>query len=139
MQREPVVTPTERGNRGRKRLRLPGANSCAPLGQDIAPELSVDNTLNEPVFPVGTIFEEDGVLSDEHVAMKLLGIEADHAFLAALDRAAQAGRQFSHADAERLYERLEAIHGRDSHSQGDPIGGRAYRLLETDFSREQVS
>lgn len=134
-----VVTPVERNGRGRKTLHLPGAKDCTYPVQGIAPKPSEGNTRKEPVFPVGTVSEGNGVLSDDDLAAKLLRIDADHAFLAALDREAQKGRRFRPEDAERIYARLEAIYESGSHSQGDPIAGRAYRLLETDLTREKAS
>lgn len=130
-----VVVRDERDGRGRKSVRRGGAKICALAAQEHAPKLSERTLRNEPMFPVGSIFDENGALSDEVSAKKLLGIGADHAFLAALDREVQGGRRFNPADAEQVYARLEAIHEARDRGRGDPIAGRAYRLLETELRR----
>lgn len=134
------VTPAERDPRGRKNMRLSGASPFASEAHERAPKLSQSNSVKEPVFPVGTFSEdENGDESDETVARKLLSIGADHAFLAALDREVQKGRRFSPEDAERFYERLEPLCGDGEHVHGDPIAGRACRLLETELARETTA
>ncbi|AWC22040.1 hypothetical protein CO731_01496 [Aminobacter sp. MSH1] len=135
-----AVTPAERDMRGRKSVRHSSARTCASEVQELAPKLSEANSVKEPVFPVGTFSEEEnGDESDETVARKLLNIGADHAFLAALDREVQKGRRFSPEDAERFYERLEALCGDGERVHGDPIAGRACRLLETELARETIA
>lgn len=130
---EITVAPEERDMRGRKTIRLGGAKTCVSEAQERAPKPAELNSMNEPVFPVGSFFDENGVISDERMAQKLLSIGADSAFLAALDREVRGGRLFSAEDADRVYARLEAINDAGDHGRGDPISGRAYRLLETDF------
>jgi hypothetical protein len=129
--------------------RRPGAETCAPqaqklapdLAQEIAPKLSAANTGNEPVFRVGTISangESYDFVGDDDVAEKMLGIKADPAFVAVLDREVSNGRLFSRQFADLLYRRLTQIHT-DADYMTDPVAGRAYRLLETVICREDAA
>lgn len=131
-----TVTPAERDMRGRKSVHQRGAKDCALGAQEHAPKPTERNSGSELMFPVGTFPDTGkGAVPDETAARKLLGIKEDHAFLAALDRAVQRGQRFSASDAELFYSRLEAIHSALDHSHGDPVAGRAYRLLETELIR----
>lgn len=79
---------------------------------------------------------EDALHADDVIGMKLLTTSVDAAFIARLDREIRNGRRFRSDIADRLYERVEAIFNEYDAHTGDSIGGRAYRLLETDFCRE---
>jgi hypothetical protein len=71
---------------------------------------------------------------DDDVGMVLLSVWEDGEFTARLDREALNGRRFRSDIADALYERLDGIHC--GYELGDPIAGRAYRLLNTDICRE---
>ncbi|WP_190241184.1 helix-turn-helix domain-containing protein [Mesorhizobium sp. M4B.F.Ca.ET.019.03.1.1] len=73
--------------------------------------------------------------ADDVMALGILSMGDDAPFLAKLDREIQSGRLFGRDIAEMIYQRLESIHD-EGHQVGDPIAGRAYRLLQTDFCRD---
>jgi DNA-binding transcriptional MocR family regulator len=131
-----VVTPSQRQEGGRRKLRLAGADIRAPQAQETAPKHSEENTRNEHVFPVGTLPEGSGAILPKDAADRILGIKQDQAFLAVLDRGLKNGDRFHRDDVDRVYERIERICEANDHSQGDPLGGRAYRLLTTDLAWE---
>ncbi|OQP87588.1 hypothetical protein BTR14_03195 [Rhizobium rhizosphaerae] len=118
-----------------------GAETCRSEGQEPAPKLSEGNSVNEPMFRVGTILangapEQRG----EEKGGDLLSIRYDEAFLAVLDRRISSGELFDRDISDRLYERLEAIVESGDAQSGDPVAGRAYRLLaETIICREDVA
>lgn len=74
--------------------------------------------------------------ADDVIGMKLLTTSVDAAFIARLDREIRNGRRFRSDIADRLYERVDMVFNEYDAHTGDSIGGRAYRLLETDFYRE---
>lgn len=116
-----------------------GAVKMSPQGvSEMTPKPSERNTGNKPLFRDGTISEksEDGAHPDDVIADRILATEKDHAFLAYLDREVGYGRRFEPSRCARLYARLEEIFDREDAHCGDPIGGRAYRLLETELERE---
>ncbi|MGR9283953.1 hypothetical protein [Rhizobium johnstonii] len=104
----------------------------------MSPKPIEENPLQEPMFRDGTIFEnsKDAAHPDDIVADRILATEMDHAFLAYLDREIGYGRRFERGRCARLYARLQEIYDREDAHCGDPIGGRAYRLLETELERE---
>ncbi|KQW62716.1 hypothetical protein ASD02_00865 [Ensifer sp. Root1252] len=163
---EEVITPDER-RRGAEKC-APLAQETAPtLAQETAPKLSEENPRKEHVFRVGTIsdeseagahtyryrseegkhgsgFDVDALANalihpDDMIAIKMLGVQEDHGFLAILDREVRAGRLFGRQLADRLYDRLEALCDNDEATHGDPGVGRAYRLLQTEFCREEAA
>ncbi|MDX0199084.1 helix-turn-helix domain-containing protein [Sinorhizobium meliloti] len=163
-----VVIAAEERRKGGAENCTPLVQKTAPYPvQETAPKHWEGNSVKEHVFRVGTISVENGahssrsqgvekndvlgvnagsletafkaVHSDDTVAARVLSYQKDHAFLAGLDRALRDGRLFSRPIADAIYERLEAIHDSDDATQGDPIAGRAYRLLETDLYREDAA
>uniref|UniRef100_UPI003F495088 hypothetical protein n=1 Tax=Ensifer adhaerens TaxID=106592 RepID=UPI003F495088 len=163
---EEVVTPKER-RRGAGKC-APLAQETAPtLAQETAPKLFEGNPGKEHVFRVGTISDEseagaaahcyrseraaDGsgldadvsanalVHPDDMIAIKMLGVQEDHAFLAILDREIRGGKVFGRHFADQIYNRLEALCGNDEAAHGDPVAGRACRLFQTDFCREEAA
>ncbi|MDX1201096.1 hypothetical protein GOL94_27580 [Sinorhizobium medicae] len=164
---EVVVTAYERRRGGAKNYASLAQETTPHQVQQSAPKPSEVNSVKEHVFRVGTISVENGahslrskgvekadvlgvnagtletacraVHSDDTVAARVLSYQKDHAFLAGLDRALKDGRLFSRSIADAIYERLEAIHDSDEATQGDPVAGRAYRLLETDLYREDAA
>ncbi|PDT47464.1 hypothetical protein CO661_12035 [Sinorhizobium fredii] len=165
---EEVVAPRERRKEGAVNC-APLAQETAPtLAQETAPKLSEGNPRKEHVFRGGTISDgsESGVHTlryrseveeggssgfdmgalakalihpDDMFAIKMLGIQEDHAFVAVLDRELRNGRLFGRQIADHIYDRLEAIRDSDEATHGDPVAGRAYRLFETDFCREEAA
>ncbi|CAN7292613.1 helix-turn-helix domain-containing protein [Neorhizobium sp. LjRoot104] len=154
-----VVTTNQRKERLSKKV---GAENCtyqaqeiAPsLAQETAPKLSEVNSGKKPMFRVGVTSEksEDDVSlsmlrseakieEDDAVGRRILATREDYGFLGSLDREVSAGRRFSRGLAEDIRRRLEEIHegGDEDHHQGDPILGRAYRLIETEFDREEAA
>ncbi|MGO7210176.1 helix-turn-helix domain-containing protein [Rhizobium ruizarguesonis] len=117
----------------------PPASRTSPQGASkMTPKPVKENTGNKPLFRVGCISEnsEDGAHPDDVIADRILATEMDHAFLAYLDREVGYGRRFEPSRCARLNARLEEIYDREDAHCGDPIGGRAYRLLETVLERE---
>jgi len=109
-----------------------------------------NNTQEEPQQKQGGNEHKDILLNAEGYAVetgpnrisapkwsdeKILSIEKEGAFLAILDREVRQGRLFQRDIAGKIYERLNEIY--DAYTEcGDPIGGRAYSLLETDIEEE---
>lgn len=115
------------------RLNLEGnaVETAAPLGP------SKGNAVETAPNPFGTSEHLGNVSSgndDDVIAVAILSLWDDAPFLAKLDREVRNGRLFSSRIATEIYRRLESIH--DGYEQGDPIAGRAYRLLETDICRD---
>ncbi|MBX4895438.1 MULTISPECIES: helix-turn-helix domain-containing protein [Rhizobium] len=130
-----------------------------PQVQEIAPKLSEENSRRELMFRDGVTserseadapisvfhshgFEVESLIgenkhSDDVVGARILATKGDNGFLAYLDREVRNGRLFSRKIAESIRARLEDIHtqGGGEHQQGDPILGRASRLIETEFER----
>lgn len=148
-----VVVPAQGPRRRGAENYAHEAQETAPtLAQETAPKLSEGNPPQEHVFRDGTISEksESGALAqemaqaitemlhpDDAVGLRLLAYGEDHAFVAAIDRELRSGRLFSRLVADAMYKRLETIHESGEASYGDPVAGRAYRLLETDLYREE--
>ncbi|MDW9878212.1 hypothetical protein GOA90_13330 [Sinorhizobium meliloti] len=143
-----------------------GAENCPPLVQKTAPypvqktapKPCEGNSVNEHVFRAGTNSdesehgvhafrcspeEEDSSSPDIHpddmIAIRMLGIQEDYAFVAVLDRELKNGRLFGRQIADNIYDRLEAIRDTDDATNGDPVAGRAYRLFETDLYRGEAA
>ena len=164
---EEVVTPDQR-RRGAEKCASMAQETAPTLAQETAPKLSEENPRKEHVFRVGTISDEseasahtyrcrsevekrDGskldvgalvnalIHPDDMVAIKMLGVEEDHAFVAILDREVSSGRLFGSLFADHIYDRLEDICDNDEATHGDPVAGRAYRLFQTDFCREEAA
>lgn len=154
----------ERRRRGGAENRAHPAQKIAPPQvQKVAPKLPERNSGKEHVFRDGVTserseadasisaghhegFEVEGfvienALSDDVVGARILATKGDIGFLAYLDREVRSGRLFSRELAESIRARLEVIHteGGGEHQQGDPILGRAARLIETDFEREDAA
>lgn len=149
-----------------KERRKGGAENCPPLVQKTAPypvqktapKHCEGNSVKERVFRVGTISDESehgahafrcsseeadssssGIHPDDMFAIRMLGIQEDYAFVAVLDRELKNGRLFGRQIADNIYDRLEAIRDTDDATNGDPVAGRAYRLFEIDFYREEAA
>lgn len=154
----------ERRRRGGAENYAPLAKKVAPPQvQEIAPKLLEGNSGKEPVFRDGVTSERseadapisvfnnhgfddersegDKTYSDDAVGVRILATKGDSGFLAYLDREIRNGRLFSRDLAESIRARLEDIHthGGGEHQHGDPILGRASRLIETEFEREDAA
>lgn len=75
---------------------------------------------------------------DVFAVTRMLCVKEDHAFVAYLGREVSNGRRFSSPVAERIYDRLTAIHS-EHNDFGDPVAGHAYRLLETELCRGEAA
>ena len=137
------------GERRRKRGRnVPqgGAEMCTtPVSKSAHKDIEV-NTRNEDMFRGRHHSDksENGVFesfSDDEVGVRILSTKPDAGFLAYLDREVRSGRLFGREIADRIRIRLEEIYSGETegHGQGDPIIGRAYRLLEMEFEREEAA
>ncbi|TIP42436.1 MAG: helix-turn-helix domain-containing protein [Mesorhizobium sp.] len=109
------------------RLNLEGnaVETAAPSG------LSKGNAEESAPKPFGTSEPSN---EDDSIAVGILSLWDDAPFLAKLDREVRNGRLFSSKIAGAIYRRLETIH--EGYQQGDPLAGRAYRLLETEICRD---
>ncbi|WP_181174128.1 helix-turn-helix domain-containing protein [Mesorhizobium sp. B2-3-11] len=72
--------------------------------------------------------------ADDIVGSAVLSMRDDAPFVAKLDREVSSGRLFRQDLAEQIYRRLERIN--EGYELGDPIAGRAYRLLQTELCRD---
>lgn len=163
-----VVTAKQRKEERHKRggaenYARPAQKIAPPQVQRIAPKLLEENSRKEHMFRDGvtsdgseadapiSVFHSEGfesinlggkkANSDDVVGSRILATKEDGGFLAYLDREVRNGRLFSRNLAENIRARLEEIHiqGGGEHQQGDPILGRASRLIETDFQREDAA
>lgn len=129
-----VVENQEHAEDKEIRLNLEGnaVETAAPLGP------SKGNAVETAPKPFGTSEHLGNVLlgnDDDVIGAYILSLWDDAPFLAKLDREVRNGRLFRRDIAQEIYKRLESIH-EGSHQVGDPVAGRAYRLLETDFCRD---
>ncbi|NZD53539.1 helix-turn-helix domain-containing protein [Rhizobium leguminosarum] len=163
-----VVTSKQRKDERRKRggaedYAHQAQKNAPPQVQKIAPKLLEENSRKKHMFRDGVISdgsETDAPISvlqseafeginlegkkahsDDVVGSRILATKEDVGFLAYLDREVRNGRLFSRDLAENIRMRLEEIHthGGGEHQQGDPILGRASRLIETEFEREDAA